>query len=64
MDVVPREDASRIRKGNAPSIMTSIRHLVLNLFQKELSKLGLAKNRKMVACDGNFHGKVLFASNF
>ena len=64
MDVVFREDASRIRKGNAPSIMTSIRHLVLHLFQKEPSKLSLAKKRKMAAWDGDFRGKVLFASNF
>jgi predicted transposase YbfD/YdcC len=31
MDVVLQEDASRIRKGNAPAIMTTIRHLCLNL---------------------------------
>ena len=64
MDVVLREDASRIRKGNAPSIMTSIRHLVLNLFQKEPSKLSLAKKRKMAAWDGDFRDKVLFAGKF
>jgi len=64
MDVVLREDESRIRKGNAPSIMTSIRHLVLNLFQKEPSKPSLAKKRKMAAWDGDFRGKVLFADNF
>ena len=64
MDVVLREDASRIRKGNAPSIMTSIRHLVLNLFQKEPSKLSLAKKRKMAAWDGDFRSKVLFAYEF
>jgi predicted transposase YbfD/YdcC len=64
MDVVLREDASRIRKGNAPSIMTSIRHLVLNLFQKEPSKLSLAKKRKMAAWDGGFRDKVLFSGKF
>jgi predicted transposase YbfD/YdcC len=62
MDVVLREDASRIRKGNAPCIMTSIRHLVLNLFQKENSKLSLAKKRKMAAWDVDFRAKVLFAN--
>jgi predicted transposase YbfD/YdcC len=62
MDVVLREDASRIRKGNAPCIMTSIRHLVLNLFQKEASKLSLPKKRKMAAWDGEFRAKVLFAN--
>ena len=64
MDVVHREDASRILKGNAPGIMTSIRHLVLNLFQKEPSKLSLAKKRKMAAWDSDFRCKVLFVDNF
>lgn len=62
MDVVLREDASRIRKGNAPCIMTGIRHLVLNLFQKEASKLSLAKKRKLTAWDKDFRAKVLFAN--
>jgi predicted transposase YbfD/YdcC len=31
LDVVLREDASRIRKGGAPSILTSIRRLCMNL---------------------------------
>ena len=61
IDVILREDASRIRKGNAPGIMTSIRHLLLNLFQKDASKLSLAKKRKMAAWDGDFRAKLLFA---
>jgi predicted transposase YbfD/YdcC len=32
LDVVFREDGNRIRKGNAPVIMTAIRHVCLNLF--------------------------------
>lgn len=44
--------------------MTSIRHLVLNLFQKEPSKLSLTKNRKMAAWDSDFRGKMLFVNNF
>jgi predicted transposase YbfD/YdcC len=39
LDVVFREDDSRIRKGNAPPIMTAIRHLCVNLFQKEPSSV-------------------------
>ncbi|CAD7857518.1 MAG: hypothetical protein, partial [Olavius algarvensis Gamma 1 endosymbiont] len=34
--------ASRIRKGNAPAIMTSIRHLCMNLFEHESSSLRLS----------------------
>lgn len=64
MDVLLREDASRIRKGNAPAIMTSIRHLVLNLFQKETSKLSLAKKRRLAAWEGDYRTKVLFAGIF
>jgi predicted transposase YbfD/YdcC len=30
LDVVFNEEASRIRKGNAPAILTSIRHLSMN----------------------------------
>ncbi|WP_340123946.1 hypothetical protein [Methylobacter svalbardensis] len=62
--IVLREDADRIRKGNAPSIITSIRHLVLNLFQKEPSKLSFPKKRRMAAWDGDFRAKVLFADKF
>ena len=61
MDVVLREDASRIRKGNAPAIMTTIRHLCLNLFQKEPSKFSLNMKRLRAAWDDDFRCKVLFA---
>jgi predicted transposase YbfD/YdcC len=64
MDVVLREDASRIRKGNAPTIMTTVRHLVLNLFQKEPSKLSLAKKRRLAAWNGGFRANVLLSGNF
>lgn len=64
MDVVLREDASRIRKGNAPIIMTSIRHLVINLFQKEPTKLSLPRKRLKAALDPNFRAKVLFNAKF
>jgi predicted transposase YbfD/YdcC len=37
LDVVFGDDASGIRKGNAPAIMTSIRHLCVNLFDQEPS---------------------------
>jgi len=43
LDVVFGDDVSRIRKGHAAAIMTSIRHLCMNLFQQEPSSLSLAK---------------------
>jgi predicted transposase YbfD/YdcC len=61
LDVVFREDESRLRKGNAPPIMTAIRHLCVNLFQKEPSNLSLKKKRLKAAWNDDFRGKVLFA---
>ena len=61
LDVVFREDESRIRKGNAPAIMTAIRHLCLNLFQQESSRLSIKKKRLKAAWDDDFRYNVLFS---
>ena len=61
LDVVLGDDACRIRDGNGPAIMTSIRHLCLNLFEREPSKLTLAKKRRKAAWDDQFRSNVLFA---
>lgn len=61
LDVVFREDESRIRQGNAPAIMTAIRHLCLNLFQKESSKMSIKKKRLKAAWNDDFRYKVLMA---
>jgi hypothetical protein len=60
LDVVFGEDASRIRKGNAPAIMTSIRHLCVNPFEQESSSLRLSKKRRKVAWNDNYRAKVVF----
>lgn len=60
LDVVFGDDASRIRKGNAPAIMTSIRHLCINLFDQEPSSLSLAKKRRKAAWNDDFRAKVVF----
>jgi hypothetical protein len=60
-DVSFNEDASRIRKGNAPAIMTTLRHLCLNLFQREPSALSLAKKRRKAAWNDDYRAKALFA---
>ncbi|MDD5037267.1 MAG: ISAs1 family transposase, partial [Methylococcaceae bacterium] len=59
LDVVLREDDSRIRKGHAPAIMTAIRHLCVNLFQKMPSKLSLKQKRLKAGWDDDFRSKVL-----
>jgi len=61
LDVTFNEDASRIRKGQAPAIMTSLRHLCLNLFEREGSKMSLAKKRRQAAWDDDYRAKVLFS---
>ena len=60
MDVVLNEDASRIRKGNAPAIMTSIRHLCMNLFEQERSPLRLSQKRRKAAWNDDYRAKVVF----
>jgi len=44
LDVVLGDDANRIRKGNGPAIMTSIRHLCMNLFESDASSMSLLKS--------------------
>lgn len=61
LDVTLSEDASRIRKGNSPAMMTSIRHLSINLFEREGSKLSLPKKLNRAAWDDAYRAKVLFA---
>ena len=61
LDVVLGDDASRIRKGNGPAIMTSLRHLCMNLFECEGSSISLAKKRRKAAWDDDYRTKVLFS---
>ncbi len=61
LDVVFGDDASRIRKDNGPAIMTSMRHLSLNLFEREPSSLSMAKKRRKAAWSDDYRAKVLFA---
>jgi|APHig6443718053_1056840.scaffolds.fasta_scaffold70919_1 predicted transposase YbfD/YdcC len=60
LDVIFGEDASRIRKGNAPAIMTTIRHLSMNLFEHEPSKLRLSQKRRKAAWNDDYRAKVVF----
>lgn len=61
LDVILGDDASRIRKGNGPAIMTSIRHLCMNLFETESSSMSLAKKRRKAAWNDDYRAKVLFS---
>ena len=61
LDVVFGDDASRIRKGHGPAIMTSIRHLCMNLFERESSSMSLAKKRRKAAWNDDCRAKVIFS---
>ena len=61
LDVVLKDDASRIRTGNGPAIMTSIRHLCMNLFEQESSRISLAKKRRKASWNDDYRAKVIFS---
>ncbi len=57
-----REDASRLREGNAPAIMTAIRQLCMNLFERDASSLRMSQKRRKTAWNDNYRAKVVFRS--
>jgi len=60
LDVTFREDESRIRTGNAPVVISTFRHICLNLLKQESSKLSIKKKRLKAAWNDDFRRKVLF----
>lgn len=62
LDVTFREDESRIRTGNAPAIMSTLRHICLNLLQKESSTMSMNKKRLKAAWNDSFRFKLLFGN--
>lgn len=58
--MVFREDASRIRKSNAPAIMTAIQYLCMNLFEREPSARLLTQKRRQAAWNDDYRAKVVF----
>lgn len=60
LDVTFNEDASRIRKDNAPENFAILRHLALNLLSREKSLRGsVAMKRYRAGLDNNYLAKVL-----
>ena len=49
LDVILGDDASRIKKDNGAAVLTSLRHLCMNLFEQENSKISLAKKKRKAA---------------
>ena len=62
LDVVFKEDASRIRKAHAPRNMSLLRRLALNLLRHEPSKGSLAMKRYRAGLDDQFMLQILSAN--
>jgi predicted transposase YbfD/YdcC len=54
LDVVMNEDQQRNRSDNGPNNLAVLRHMALNLMQKETSKGSLRGKRKRAAWDENY----------
>lgn len=64
LDVTFSEDASRIRKGNAPENFTLLRRLALNLLkQDKTSKESLKMKRYRAAMDNNYLLNILLSAS-
>lgn len=61
LDVIFGDDASRIKKDNGAAVLTSLRHLCMNLFEQEDSKISLAKKKRKAAWSDQFREKVIFS---
>jgi len=59
LDVTFAEDASRIRKDNAPQNFSLLRHLAVNLLQEKTVKGSLAMKRYQAGLDNNYLAKVV-----
>lgn len=59
LDVVFREDDSRIRNKNAPKNMTLLRHLAINLIKKDKSKGSIKGKRKAAGWNDDFLLSIL-----
>lgn len=62
LDVIFKEDASRIRKDHAPRNIRVLRRLALNLLRQELSKGSLAMKRYRAGLDDQFVPQILSAN--
>ena len=60
LDVVFREDESRIRRGHAPANFNTMRQTGLNLLRKEPSKTSIKQKRFEAALNDRYRTKLLF----
>ena len=60
LDVVYKEDNSRIRKDNSSENFAIIRHITLNLLKQDTSKMSMKAKRHRCAYDDDFLFHILF----
>ena len=64
LDMVFREDESRMRKGNSPENFAILRRIALNLVRRDVtSKYSLKGRRKAAGWSNEYLEKLLFASD-
>jgi predicted transposase YbfD/YdcC len=64
LDVVMREDESRIRKDHSAKNMAVVRHIAMNLLRNgKTLKVGTQAKRLRAACDNDYLGKVIRLSD-
>ena len=61
MDVVFREDDSRIRRGNGGLNMASLRRFAMNLAGLNSNKISMRRKLKNCGWDDDFREEILFA---
>lgn len=59
LDTAFREDDSRLRKGHGPENFAVLRHIALNLLEREESKLGVKAKRLKAGWDNAFLSNIL-----
>ena len=60
LDMVFREDESRIRQGDTPAIFNQFRQFANNLLKKMDSKLSIKARRFQAALDDSFRERAIF----
>jgi len=60
LDVAMKEDASRIRRDNAPEMLSGIRHVAVNMLNQTTTfKAGLKRKQKKAAMSTQYLSEVL-----